>query len=204
MDMEMKRVGIYARVSTKDQTAENQLLDLRKYCQARGWAIVGEFVDNGISGTKENRPQLKEILTLAKRRKIDVLLVWRFDRFARSLPHLINTLEDLRARGIEFISYQEGIDTSTAQGRMFFGIVASIAEFERSIIVERIHSGLRRAKENGIQLGRPALVKDNEKAFRLRQEGQSIREIGATMGIGKSTVARLLSQNHRQILVAVS
>ena len=197
----MKKVGIYARVSTREQNADNQLLDLRKYCDARGWTVVGEFVDVGISGAKESRPKLQELLTLAKRRQIDVLLVWRFDRFARSLNHLINTLEELRGRGVEFVSYQEAIDTATPQGRMFFGIVASIAEFERSLIVERIHSGLRRARARGVSLGRPTVPKDNAKALKLRQEGRTLVEIGQVLGIGKSTVARMLSQKPSQLLV---
>src|SRR4051812_42068965 len=115
IDMAMKRVGIYARVSTKDQTTENQLLDLRKYCEARGWQITAECVDHGISGAKDDRPALKEVMGLARKRKIDTLLVWRFDRFARSLSHLVNTLEELKGLGIDFVSYQESIDTATPQ-----------------------------------------------------------------------------------------
>lgn len=195
----MKKVGIYARVSTREQNADNQLLDLRKYCLARGWDIVGEFVDVGISGTKETRPKLQEALMLAKRRQIDVLLVWRFDRFARSLPHLINTLEELQSRGVEFVSYQEAIDTSTPQGRMFFGIVASIAEFERSLIVERIHAGLRRARENGKLIGRPATSINLAEALRLRNEGLSVRKAASRMGIPKTTLARMLSHNRCKI-----
>jgi len=199
--MESKRVGIYCRVSTKDQNPENQLLDLRKYCNARGWKIAGEFTDLGYSGSKENRPQLDAVMNLARKRKIDLLLVWRFDRFARSLPHLIRVLEELKSRGVEFVSYQENIDTSTPQGRMFFGIVGSIAEFERSIIVERILAGLRRAKEKGKRLGRPEVDKSLSEALRMRQDGLSYREIGNTLAIGKSTVSRLLSQKPHQKLV---
>src|SRR6185437_7302750 len=141
------RIGIYCRVSTKEQTAENQLLDLRKYCDARGWQIAAEYVDSGISGAKDSRPQLKLVMEAVRKRKIDALLVWRFDRFARSLPHLVNTLEELRGLGVDFVSYQESIDTSTPQGRMMFGVMASLAEFERSLIRDRVMAGLRRAKE---------------------------------------------------------
>src|ERR1039458_6687821 len=123
--MEMKRVGMYCRVSTKDQTTENQLLDLRKYCEARGWQIVVECIDHGISGARDDRPQLNAIMDLARKRKIDTLLVWRFDRFARSLLHLVNSLEELRRLGVDFVSYQESVDTPTAQGRMVFGVMAS-------------------------------------------------------------------------------
>jgi DNA invertase Pin-like site-specific DNA recombinase len=194
MDMEMKRVGIYARVSTKDQTTENQLLDLRKYCEARGWHIAAECIDNGISGTKDDRPQLKAVMELARKRKIDILLVWRFDRFARSLANLVNSLEELRGLGVDFASFQENIDTTSAQGKMLFGIFASIAEFERALIVERVLAGLRRAKAQGKRLGRPLVVRDNSQALNLKAGGLSIREIAAKLGTSKSSVARMLSQ----------
>src|ERR1035438_4730717 len=123
MNMEMKkRVGIYARVSTKEQTTENQLLDLRKYCEARGWQIVAECIDHGISGAKDDRPQLKAVMDLARKRKIDTLLVWRFDRFARSLAHLVNSMEELRRLGVDFGSFRRLMRTSSAQGRMVFGV----------------------------------------------------------------------------------
>lgn len=195
--MEAKRVGIYARVSTKDQTTENQLLDLRKYCEARGWQIAAECVDQGISGAKDDRPALKEIMGLAKKRKIDTLLVWRFDRFARSLAHLVNSLEELRRLGVDFVSYQENVDTSSAQGRMVFGVMASLAEFERALIQERIRSGLRRAASQGKRIGRPTVTIDPAEARRLREAGRSLREIASALSVGKGTVERLLrlSQN---------
>ena len=191
--MNQKRIGIYARVSTKDQTSENQLLDLRKYCEARGWQIVAECVDDGISGAKDNRPQLKAIMDLCRKRKIDALLVWRFDRYARSLSHLVNSLEELRSLGIDFMSYQESIDTATPQGRMMFGVMASLAEFERALIRERVMAGLRRAKERGKRLGRQPVSVDALKLAGLRQEGKSVRQIGAALGISKSLAAKLVS-----------
>lgn len=192
--MNTKTVGIYARVSTKDQTTENQLLDLRKYCEARGWQIKAECVDRGISGAKDDRPQLKAIMELARKRKIDILLVWRFDRFARSLANLVNSLDELRGLGVDFASYQENIDTTTAQGKMLFGIFASIAEFERALIVERVLSGLRRAKAQGTRLGRPVVVKDQTEAREFQRNGMSVRQIALKLGISKSGVGRLLSQ----------
>lgn len=189
-----KRVGIYGRVSTRDQTTENQLLDLRKHCEARAWRIVAECLDEGISGSKDDRPALKEVMILAKKRKIDVLLVWRFDRFARSLVHLVNSLEELRRLGVDFVSYQESIDTSTPQGRMVFGVMASLAEFERALIQERIRSGLRRAKAHGSRLGRPRVTVDLAEAHRMRQEGRSLREIATALSVGKGTVERLLGR----------
>jgi DNA invertase Pin-like site-specific DNA recombinase len=192
MTMETKRVGIYCRVSTKEQTTENQLLDLRKYCQVRGWEIVAECVDNGISGAKDDRPALHQVMGLARKRKIDTLLVWRFDRLARSLSHLVNTLEELRGRGVDFVSYQEALDTSTPQGRMVFGVVASLAEFERALIVDRVRSGIRRAQAQGKQLGRPKAAVDLAQMHRLRLDGRSMREIASALSLGKGTVERAL------------
>jgi len=190
--MKSARVGIYARVSTKDQTTENQLLDLRRYCESREWKVVGEFVDHGISGAKDDRPALKEIMTLARKRKVDVILVWRFDRFARSLPHLVNTLEELRILGVDFVSYQESIDTSTPQGRMMFGIMASLAEFERCLIRDRVMAGIRRAREEGKQLGRPKLTWDVSKALKMRAEGCSYQKIADTLSVNISTIHSFL------------
>lgn len=192
--MEMtKRVCLYCRVSTKDQTVQNQLIDLRDYCRARGWTIVAEHVDEGISGTKQDRPALKEALSLARRRRIDVLLVWRFDRFARSTSHLVNTLDELKSLGVDFVSRQEAIDTSTPQGKMVFSVMASIAEFERSLIVERVMSGLRRAKEQGKRLGRVPMQVDMGAVAQLRANGKSVRQIGRALGISKSLAAKLVS-----------
>lgn len=192
--METKRVGIYCRVSTKDQTTENQLLDLRKYCEARGWKIAAECMDNGISGAKDDRPALKEVMALARKRKIDTLLVWRFDRFARSLSHLVNTLEELKGLGVDFVSYQEAIDTSTPQGRMMFGVMASLAEFERCLIQERIMAGLRRARSQGKVLGRPKEELDTVRVRQMRVQGLSLRHIASSIGTSKDSVARVLAE----------
>lgn len=198
--MEMKRVGIYCRVSTKEQTAENQTLDLRKYCEARGWQIVAEHTDNGISGATNDRPELKAIMSLARKRKIDILLVWRFDRFARSLSHLVNTLEELRGLGIGFVSYQESIDTSTPQGRMMFGVMASLAEFERCLIAERVVCGLRRAKARGKRLGRPRANVDRLEAESMAAQGMSRQGIGTALGVSSATISRLLAPKRQAVL----
>lgn len=192
---EKKRVAIYARVSTTEQAAENQLLDLRAYCAARRWEIIGEFVDSGISGAKKDRPNLDCLMAIVRKRLCDCVLVWRFDRFARSLSHLVNTLEYFRERGVEFASYQEGVDTSTAQGKMVFGVMASLAEFERELIRERIHAGLRRARSKGKRLGRPSRLSSDQIAelYRRRAAGESLRAIAASAGLSKSRIQMIVS-----------
>jgi len=143
------RVAIYARVSTGEQSVEMQLLDLRSYCEQRGLSIYQEYCDEGTSGTQDVREGLNTLLGDARKRKFDAVLCWRFDRFARSTKHLITALEEFRHLGIDFISFQENIDTSSPLGKAIFTIVAAIAELERNIIVERIKGGLRKAKGQG-------------------------------------------------------
>jgi len=189
----MKKVAIYGRVSTKDQNPESQLLDLRKYVKLRDWEVYQEYVDRGVSGIKENRPALDRLMKDARKRKFDILLVWRFDRFARSTKHLVTALEELEGLGIDFCSYQDSIDTSTNHGRLVFTIMGAIAEFERSLIRERVLAGIRRAKENGIRLGRPPLEVDIEKMKELVLSGNSVREIAKQMGISKSLVHKTLA-----------
>lgn len=193
------RVGIYARVSTRDQSPESQLLDLRRFCVAREWEISKEYVDAGISGARDDRPALRELMLDARHRLIDVVLVWRFDRFARSLKHLIDTLHELNDLGIHFASYQEGLDTSTAQGRLVFSLVGAIAEFERELARERILSGIRNARSKGIRLGRPLANYELAKAIEMRQEGRSLREIGREIGADASTVMRLLQKPSKEL-----
>ncbi len=136
----MKRAGLYARVSTNNgqQNPEMQLAELRTFCQHRGWDVAGEYVDKGVSGAKERRPNLDRLLADCRRRQVDVVVVYRYDRFARSLRQLVNALEEFRSLGIDFISLHEGVDTSTPNGRLVFGIFASIAEFERELIRDRV------------------------------------------------------------------
>jgi len=152
-----QRVAVYARVSTVDQHASNQIDDLRNYAQARGWTIVGEFVDEGISGAKRDRPGLDAMMKLVRRRGADTVLVWKYDRFARSMSHLLHALDEFRSINVNFVSFTEGIDTTTAMGKFVFGVFSSLAEFERSIIQQRVKAGLERAKAKGVQLGRKPL-----------------------------------------------
>jgi len=191
------RVAVYARVSTSDQSTETQLLDLRRYVRERGWTLFKEYADNGISGTTDSRPALNELMDAAKKRRFDAVLVWRFDRFARSTKHLILALEEFRGLGIDFISYQENIDTSSPLGSAIFTIISAVAQLERDIIAERVKAGLRRAKENGKTLGRPlgSVVhsQHTERARKLHDEGLSLRSIADQLGISKSTVQRLIS-----------
>ena len=191
------QVAIYARVSTSDQSTESQLLDLRRYVRERGWELFNEFCDNGVSGTTDSRPALNELMDAAKKRKFDAVLVWRFDRFARSTRHLINALEEFRNLGIDFVSYQENIDTSSPLGSAIFTIISAVAQLERDIIAERVKAGLRRAVENGKKLGRPqgstVTHKHTERSKKLHGEGQSLRQIARALGISKSTVQRLIS-----------
>jgi DNA invertase Pin-like site-specific DNA recombinase len=187
----MKRAAIYARVSTHNgQNPDMQLEEVRRFCGARGWEISGEFVDAGISGSKERRPALDKLLSLCRRRAIDAVVVYRYDRFARSLRQLVNALEEFRALGIDFVSIHEGVDTSTPNGRLVFGIFASIAEFERELIRDRVCSGLASAKAKGQQLGRPRRHLDTDRIVSLRGIGWTWQQIAEDMGAGEGTVRR--------------
>lgn len=156
----MKRCAVYCRVSTvgHGQDVGLQVAELRQFCQQRGWQITDEFIDNGVSGRRESRPQLNRMMTACRKRQVDAVVVYRYDRFARSLRQLVNALDEFQALGIDFVSICEGVDTSTPNGRLVFGIFASIAEFERELIRERVISGLRHAVAKGKRLGRPRLT----------------------------------------------
>jgi DNA invertase Pin-like site-specific DNA recombinase len=167
-----------------------QLEELRAYCKRRGWEIAGEYVDIGISGAKERRPALDRLLVLCRKRSVDAVVVYRYDRFARSLRQLVNALEEFRALGIDFVSLHEGVDTSTPNGRLVFGIFASIAEFERELIRDRVRSGLASAKAKGKRLGRPRVIVDSDRIATLRRAGMSWAKIGETLGVGEGTVRR--------------
>mgnify|MGYP001334748715 CR=1 FL=1 len=190
----MKRAGLYARVSTNHgQDPETQLLALREYARARDLEIAEEYVDVGISGSEEKRPALDQMMKDAHKRRVDVVLVARFDRFARSTRHLVLALEEFNALSIDFISLSESIDTSTPMGKMVFTVIAAVAELERSLIRERVVMGINRARANGKRLGRPSGSKaDMQKIHKLKQEGHSVREIASQAGVSKSTVSRLL------------
>ena len=190
--MKSKRVALYARVSTLNhgQDPEVQLHELRAYCERRGFEIVGEYVDRGISGSRDQRPALDKLMAVCRRRLVDAVVVYRYDRFARSLRQLVNALEEFRSLGIDFISIHEGVDTSTPNGRLVFGIFASIAEFERELIRDRVRSGLAAAKAKGKRIGRPRVAVDVLRIASLRREGRSWAEITAETGISKGTAQR--------------
>src|SRR5712672_3331292 len=162
------RIGIYARVSTKDQSCELQVRDLRTYCMARGLDLVREYVDVGQSGAKDSRPELNKLMDDARKRQFDAIVVWRFDRFARSTKHLLSALEDFRSLGIQFISYQENIDTSSPLGQALFTIVSAVAQLERDLIRERVSAGVRNARACGKQLGRPRRIVNADELLRLK------------------------------------
>ena len=192
----MKKAALYARVSTNNghQNPEMQLGELRSYCERRGLEIAGEYVDNGVSGAKERRPHLDRLLADCQRRLVDAVVVYRYDRFARSLRQLVNALEEFRALGIDFISLHEGVDTSTPNGRLVFGIFGSIAEFERELIRDRVRSGLSAAKAKGKQLGRPKRIVDTARIARLRAQGLSWRKVADELGVGVGTARERLSR----------
>ena len=186
------RVALYARVSTLNhgQDPEVQLRELREFCQRRGFAIAHEYVDKGISGSREQRPALDKLLADCRKRLVDAVIVYRYDRFARSLRQLVNALEEFRSLGIDFISIHEGVDTSTPNGRLVFGIFASIAEFERELIRDRVRSGLAAAKAKGKHVGRPRVAVDVRRIESLRRQGRSWAEITRETGTSKGTAQR--------------
>ena len=191
------RIALYARVSTKDkgQDPELQLTELREYAKARGWLVAGEFVDKGVSGSKDTRPQLDEMMRLAKSRKLDVIAVWKLDRFGRSLRHLVNTLEELEAVGVSFIALRDAVDLTTPQGKLMFHVIAAMAEFERALIQERVRAGLALARSKGHIGGRPKVKRerdpDAKRIRQLRDEGQSYREIADELGRSTMDVHRV-------------
>lgn len=187
------RAALYARVSTSNngQSPEMQLRELREYCQRRDWNVFAEYVDVGISGTKEKRPQLDRLLADAHRRRFDAVVVWKFDRFARSVSHLLRALETFQALGIEFVSLTEGVDTSTPAGKMVFTVLGAVAELERSLIAERVKAGLRNARAKGKRLGRPRKTLDKKRISALRSQGLGWKRVAAELGVGVGTLYRL-------------
>jgi putative DNA-invertase from lambdoid prophage Rac len=181
------RAAIYARVSTFDQEPENQLRELRHYVEARGWTGT-EFVDRGVSGTKDKRPALDALVRDAKRRRFDVLVVWRLDRLGRNLRHLVTLLEELQSIGVVFVSLGEGIDCTTPAGKLQLHILAALAEFERERIRERVLAGLQRAKAAGRRLGRPRAEVPTDRI--LSVQGLSLDDAASALGVSRSTVKR--------------
>ncbi len=197
----MLRVGIYGRISTLDkgQDVELQLGPLREYASARGWIVHREYVDRGISGAKAQRPALDDLLQAARRRELDVILVWKLDRFARSLRHLILTLGELEALGVAFVSLTESIDFTTPTGRLLVHILGALGEFERDLIRERVKAGVARARARGRRLGRPQKIFRRDKVQQLRDLGMSFREIGKQLGISAALAFKLCRNEHTDL-----
>jgi DNA invertase Pin-like site-specific DNA recombinase len=186
------RAAIYARVSTTNhgQDVGMQTLELRQFAEARGWTVAGEYIDAGVSGSKDSRPELNRLMADAHKRRFDVVCVWRFDRFARSVSHLLRALETFKALGIDFVSYSEQMDTSTPAGKMVFTVLGAVAELERSLTVERVRAGLRNARAKGKTLGRPRVSVDTAKIASLRASGASWQKITGELGISAGTAKR--------------
>lgn len=190
------KLALYARVSTKNlgQDPETQLVALREYAQTRGFQVFHEYVDVGISGSKERRPALDRLMKDAKCRKFDTILVARFDRFARSTRHLVLALEEFNALGVDFISLSESVDTSTPMGKMVFTVIGAVAELERSLIKERVVMGLARAKARGKRIGRPPTEVDEKAVHSFREAGLSLRAIGRKLGVSRTKIQKVLSR----------
>ena len=201
----MKKAALYVRVSTNEQDPAMQLSDLRRYAQQRGFEIYEEYVDVGVSGTNASRPALDSLMDAARKRLFDVVLVWRFDRFARSTKHLVDALHEFRNLSIDFISYQEAIDTSSPIGEAMFTIIGAMAKLERDIIVERVKAGMRKAKEQGKRIGRPKAMVDVDTIISLRWQGLSLQGIadrvkyqdskGRWRNVSKGKVHRMIKQH---------
>lgn len=189
MNQDHKIVAIYARVSTDRQSTESQSNALRDFIEKRSWTLFKEYVDAGFTGSNTKRPAFTEMMADAKRRAFDVLLVYKLDRLSRSLKDLITTLDDLQSLGIDFVSYDNGLDTTTPTGRLLFHVVGAVAEFEKEIIRERVKTGLENAKRKGKRLGRPKIpTQVFEEAKALREQGLSFRSIEGRLGIHESTI----------------
>ena len=187
----MKRVAIYSRVSTLDQHPETQVLDLRQLAMQRGLEMVEEYTDR-ISGARAKRPGLDQLMADARHGKFDVVMVWAFDRLARSVRHLLEGLDELNHLSIEFISFRENIDTGGPLGRALIVIIGAIAELERNLIIERVRAGMRRARLEGRRLGRPPLDVDRQAVLRDRARGLSLAQVAKTHRISRASVARIL------------
>jgi DNA invertase Pin-like site-specific DNA recombinase len=195
------RVAIYARVSTTNhgQDVGLQTGDLREFAEARGWRLADEYVDSGVSGSKDSRPELNRLMADAKRRKFDVVLVWKLDRFGRSLRHLVNALAEFESLGIAFVSLSDNLDLSTASGRLMFQIIGAMAEFERELIRERVKAGMKNAKAKGARIGRPRVAVDAARVAALRASGLSWRTIERELGISVRTARRFASMRGKNV-----
>lgn len=189
--MRNKTVSIYTRVSTDKQKVDMQLRELGDFVKRSGWKIYKKFIDQGYTGANTKRSAFIEMMNEAKKRKFDILLIWKLDRLSRSLKDLINTLDELGSLGIDFISYENNLDTSTPTGKLVFQIIGAVAEFEKDIIQERVIAGLNNARHKGKTLGWPAIPESIiEKAKSLREKGLSFRKIGKELGVDEGTVRK--------------
>jgi DNA invertase Pin-like site-specific DNA recombinase len=200
------RVALYARVSTSNghQDPEMQLRELREFVERRGWQIIGEYVDKGISGSKDSRPALNRLVADAHSRKLDAVLVWKIDRWGRSLAHLVTSIADLDAYGVAFVSLNDNLDLSTPSGRLMFQIIGAMAEFERALIQERVKAGLRNAKVKGVRLGRPRVSVSESRIEALRASGASWRAIAKELGVGIGTALRASKARAKNLCGAIS
>ena len=192
-----KRAALYLRVSTGEQTTENQRIELVAAAERSGWEIVGVYEDAGVSGAKgrDQRPEFNQLLKGAVRREFDVIMTWSVDRLGRSLQHLVEFLGEIHAKGIDLYCHQQGVDTTTPAGKAMFQMCGVFAEFERAMIQERVKAGLARARAQGKILGRPKVAKDVEQSVRrLKEAGTGKRKIAKQLGIGVSTVMRVLNE----------
>ena len=195
------RVALYGRVSTTDkgQDPEMQLRELREYCERRGWKIAQEYVDAGVSGSKDSRPALNRLMADAHSRKFDTVLVWKIDRWGRSLKHLVTSLADLDAVGVAFVSLRDNLDLGTPSGRLMMQLLGAMAEFERALIQERVKAGLRTARAKGKRLGRPRVFVSEDRIQMLRGLGVSWREIAEELGVGVGTVHRTAQRRSKNV-----
>jgi DNA invertase Pin-like site-specific DNA recombinase len=190
----MKRAAFYLRVSTLDQHPETQLCDLQQLAQQRGWNVVSQYRDHGISGVRVRRPALDEMLADARRGHFDLLAVWSCDRMARSSRHFLEILDELNHLNIEFVSFREQLDTAGPLGRAVIIIITAIAELERNLIIERVRAGMRRAKLEGIRIGRRPAQFDRDSVLRDRERGHSLSEIAKAHRISRALVSKVLKE----------
>jgi len=187
------KIGLYARVSTTDQDCSQQLRELREYATARRWDVQGEYVDR-MSGTKDSRPAINRLMDAARRRAVDAIVCWKIDRWGRSMPGFVASVQELRSLGVRFIAITQGIDTdeSNPTSRLMLNLLAAFAEFERELIVERTRAGLKRARREGRIGGRPRLVVNRTKVVQMKAKGMTTRAIGEALDISAASVCRIL------------
>jgi DNA invertase Pin-like site-specific DNA recombinase len=184
------KIAIYARVSTDEQNVDMQVTELRAYCVARGWNIVHEYVDKGVSGAKANRPQLDRLMSAASKRQFDAVLVWKLDRFGRSVRHLVTAVATLEEHGVAFISVRDNIDMTTPAGRLMFNVIAAMAQFERELTIERVKAGMAAARARGKHIGRQPFVVEPSQVASLKASGATWEDVSDALGCSISTCQR--------------